>query len=77
MQRYSVVLIPEPDEGGYSVIVPLLPGCATQGETVEAALANAQDAIAGYLQSLIAHGDYIPEEQIPAFLVQVEVNRGL
>lgn len=37
-------------EGGYSVWVPLLPGCASQGETFEEALKNIKEAISLYLE---------------------------
>ena len=60
--RYTIILHPEPEEGGYSVTVPALPGCLTQGETIEEAIANAKEAISLYLQSLIADGLPIPEE---------------
>ncbi len=49
-------------EGGYSVIVPALPGCCTQGETFEEAERNAQEAIQCYIESLIKHGEPIPYE---------------
>lgn len=45
---YAVILEPA-EEGGYVVSVPVLPGCFTQGETVEEALDMAKDAIKGYL----------------------------
>lgn len=38
------------DGGGYTVIVPALPGCITEGDTVEKAMNNAQEAITGYLE---------------------------
>lgn len=44
----KVVLEPS-DEGGYTVYVPSLPGCISEGETIEEALANIQEAIALYL----------------------------
>lgn len=50
------------DDGGYSVIVPALPGCNTQGDTFEQAEMNARDAIALYIESLQAHGEPIPLE---------------
>lgn len=49
MPRYTVVLTPEIEDGGYSVSVPALPGCASQGDTVEEAIANIRDAIGLYL----------------------------
>jgi antitoxin HicB len=74
MARYSVVLIPEPEEGGYSVIVPLLPGCYTQGETRAEALANVRKAIAGHLEALAGSGEEAPEELRPLILERVEVD---
>ena len=68
MSRYTVVLIPEED--GFVVHVPALPGCVTEGDTREEALAMARDAIAGYLESLAATGQPIPEETVPP---QIEV----
>lgn len=49
-------------EGGYVAHVPTLPGCHSQGETLEEAEANIREAIEAYLESLVAHGDPIPEE---------------
>jgi len=49
--KYRVVLEPQ-EEGGYTVYVPSLPGCVSQGETNEEALANIKEAIEVYLESL-------------------------
>ena len=61
MLKYTVILIPE-EEGGYSVEVPALPGCYTQGETREEAISMAREAIELYLESLKAHGEPVPRE---------------
>lgn len=61
MLKYTVILIPE-EEGGYSVEVPALSGCYTQGETREEAIAMAKEAIELYLESCRAHGEPIPQE---------------
>lgn len=58
-REFEVVLTPE-EEGGYSVSVPALPGCTSQGETREEALVMIREAIELYLESLEAHGDPIP-----------------
>ena len=47
--KYRVQLVPE-EEGGYSVGVPGLPGCYSQGATRADALANVREAIALYLE---------------------------
>ena len=49
-------------EGGYVAFVPALPGCHTQGETLEETETNVKEAISLYLESLTAHGESIPEE---------------
>ena len=41
---YRMEIVEDPDEGGFVVSYPDLPGCITWGETVESAVANAQDA---------------------------------
>lgn len=53
--KYKVVLEPQA-EGGYTVYVPTLPGCVSQGETSDEALANIKEAIEIYLESLEARG---------------------
>jgi len=47
--KLKVVLEPS-DEGGYTVYVPSLPGCISEGETEEEALANIREAIGLYLE---------------------------
>jgi len=59
---YSVFYQQAP-EGGYVATVPALPGCHTQGETLEEAERNIKEAVALYLESLAAHGEPIPIEQ--------------
>ena len=54
--QYSVFYQPDP-EGGYVASVPLLPGCHSQGETIDEAEANISEAIEVYLESLSAHRD--------------------
>ncbi len=73
MRRYTVLLIPEPEDGGYTVRVPALPECITQGDTVEEALEMAKDLIQLYLEYLAAQGEPIPEEVERPQLAQVEV----
>jgi predicted RNase H-like HicB family nuclease len=48
--KLKVILSPEA-EGGFSVAVPALPGCFSQGETEEEALANAREAAAAWLEA--------------------------
>ena len=72
LKRYSVLLSPAP-EGGYTVRVPTLPGCNTQGDTFEEAIANAREAVAGYIDALKELGRPIPEEIGPVQAIVIDV----
>jgi antitoxin HicB len=60
-RRFNIVLRPEP-EGGFTAIVPALPGCVTYGRTLAEAKSMAKDAISGYIESLKKHGEPIPTD---------------
>ena len=59
MTHYVAVMLAE-KEGGYSVLFPDLPGCATVGDTLDEGVAMATDALAGHIASLREFGDPIP-----------------
>jgi len=61
LMQYTVVLEKEPD-GGFVALVPVLPGCISQGETREEALANIREAAELYVEDCIAAGDAVPAE---------------
>jgi len=60
--EYTVILHPA-EEGGYWVEVPILPGCLSQGETVEETLENVRQAIESHLLALKEDGQEIPQER--------------
>ncbi|WP_241716930.1 type II toxin-antitoxin system HicB family antitoxin [Sulfoacidibacillus ferrooxidans] len=64
--KFTVIF--EKEEEGYSVSVPSLPGCFTQGDTLDEATRMAKDAIQGHIESLLQLGRTIPTDQ-PAVLV--------
>ena len=57
--RYCV-LIEQDEDGVYVAEVPTLPGCISQGKTRSDAIDNIKEAIAGYVESLQAHGEPVP-----------------
>ncbi|MBV9259681.1 MAG: type II toxin-antitoxin system HicB family antitoxin [Ktedonobacteraceae bacterium] len=71
--RYTIILHPDQEEGGYTVTVPALPGCITQGETVDEAIAMAKDAIRLHIESLIAEGQPVPQEEEPPRAITIDV----
>lgn len=58
---YTVIFSPA-EEGGYVVTVPALPGVVTEGDTLDEARAMAQDAIRGYIESLLKDGLQVPTD---------------
>jgi len=62
MRHQYTIVLERNEEGGYTVIVPALKGCITEGDTLTEAIANAQEAIACYLESLLQHGEPIPPD---------------
>jgi antitoxin HicB len=73
MRKYTIILEPDTEVGGYTVTVPALPGCITQGETVEQCIERAQEAIAGYIESLINDGEPVPEETERPQMITIDV----
>lgn len=45
--KFSVILTPDLEDGGYTAECPAIPGCISEGETVEEALANIKEALEG------------------------------
>jgi predicted RNase H-like HicB family nuclease len=62
--KYAVILTKD-DEGNWLASVPSFPGCHTWGRSREEALANAQEAVEGCIESLRASGDPLPKEASP------------
>lgn len=58
------VILESDEMGGYTVSCPSLPGCHSQGKTVEEALANIREAIELYIEVLREDGLPIPEDRI-------------
>ncbi len=73
MHKYTVLLIPDQEEGGYMVTVPALPGCVAQGDTLEQALQRVREAIQCHIEGLQADGLTVPQEHESPALVKVEV----
>ncbi len=69
MRRYTVILEFDPEAGSYAVTVPALPGCTSEGRTIDEALANVKEAIAGHIATLESLGAHVPEEPAAAIVV--------
>lgn len=58
---YPLTIEPCAEDGGYLAYFPSLSGCQTWGDTYEAAIRNAEEALAVFIETLAANGDPIPE----------------
>ena len=70
---YTLLLEPDPEEGGYTVTVPALPGVVTQGETIEEAIAMGKDAIRCHIEGLLADGEPVPIEEERPQVITISV----
>ncbi len=68
IDRYIYPAVFDPDEGGYCVTFPDLPGCITEGDSLEEALTMAKDALALHLWSLEQAGDEIAAPSSPELI---------
>jgi predicted RNase H-like HicB family nuclease len=68
----KVVLEPSKD-GGYSVYVPSLPGCVSEGDSYQEALDNIREAIRGWLEVAQEFGDDIPTSDVLTEAVEVSL----
>ena len=59
--NYTVIFEPA-EEGGYTAVVPALPGCVSEGNSLEETRRNIREAMEGYLETLVAHGGTIPDD---------------
>ncbi len=70
--RYTIILDRQGDNG-YHASCPALPGCHSQGETLDEAVENMREAIEAYIESMEAHGEPIPREDLLIKPVEVAV----
>ena len=72
MREMKFLIALEEGEDGFIVAeCPSLPGCVSQGKTLEEALANIEEAIRGYVASLRKHGEPVPKAEVAELEVRV------
>ncbi len=69
----QIILIPA-EEGGFTVEVPSLPGCISEGDTLEEAIENIRDAITEYVADMIANGEEVPPDLAPIEVRTIDVD---
>ncbi|MCC6157014.1 MAG: type II toxin-antitoxin system HicB family antitoxin [Deltaproteobacteria bacterium] len=60
---FQIAIEKEPEDEGYFAYSPTLPGCFSNGKTIEEAKRNIREAIRQHVESLAEHGDVIPTDE--------------
>ena len=74
VHQYTAVFEPDEKRGGYTVTIPSLSGCISEGDTFEEALHNIQEAASLYLEVMGKHKEEIPEEDRGVIFSPVQVH---
>jgi antitoxin HicB len=61
--NFEIVIEKEAEDEGYSAYSPSLPGCFSNGRTIEETKRNMREAIQQHVASLIAHGEPVPQNE--------------
>lgn len=64
MTKRYMVLFEAQFDGGYHAVCPALPSCHSEGDMLEETTANVRETIEVYLESMIAHGETPPTEDL-------------
>ena len=71
--HYTAVFEPDERDGGFTVTIPALPGCISEGDTFEKALENIQEAASLYLEVVREYERKVPSESRGTVIAPVEV----
>ena len=74
VHQYTAVFEPDEERNGYTVTIPSLPGCISEGDTFEEALHNIQEAASLYLEVMGKHREEIPAEDKGVIFSSVQVH---
>ena len=74
LRRYTAVFEPDEKSGGFTVTIPSLPGCVSEGDTFEEASQNIQEAASLYLEIMEERKIEIPEEDRGVVIAPIEVS---
>lgn len=71
--QFTVILEADEEGQGYTVTVPALPGCISEGASRSEALENIREAILGFIESLEKSGEPVPVESQPVELETISI----
>lgn len=71
--QYTAVFEPDKKSGGFTVTIPSLPGCISEGDTFEQAAANIKEAAELYLEVVKQEKTVIPQEEAGVVVAPIQV----
>ena len=71
--QYTAVFEPDKKSGGFTVTIPALPGCISEGDTFEEALKNIKEAAILYLETAREENQEIPAEEKGVVVAPIEI----
>lgn len=60
---FEIVIEKEPEDEGYFAYSPSLPGCCSNGRTIEEAKRNIREAVQLHVASLLSHSQQVPQQE--------------
>ena len=70
---YTYTIVPDPDDGGFAIKVNELPGCMSQGDTLDEAMIRIREAMEGWLEVALEDSISIPEPGVEDFSGKFQV----
>ena len=70
---FQIVIEKEPEDEGYLAYSPTLPGCFSNGRTIEEAKRNMREAIQQHVASLLADGEPVPQNERPVHIEELSI----
>lgn len=61
--NFEILIEKEPEDEGYFAYSPTLPGCFSNGRTIEETKQNIRTAVQQHIESLLAHGQTVPQNE--------------
>ena len=73
IHQYTAIFEPDKEMGGFTVIIPSLPGCISEGDTFEKAFENIKEAASLYLETMKKERDKFPDEYSGVIIAPIQI----
>jgi predicted RNase H-like HicB family nuclease len=70
---FQIVIEKEPEDKGYYAYSPTIPGCFSNGATIEEARRNIREALEQHVQSLLNHSQAVPQNDLKVHVEELSI----